>query len=84
MTTKGKPFLLLLLVLWSCNTPQRYFNRPKVLPTINNVGTGFRDGVEIDTTNYICVDPSEYDTIQEYFTDKEYRLYVCLKYNRCK
>jgi len=69
--------------LTACKTPSEYFSRPKVTPTINNVGTGFRNGVEIDTTNFICVDPSEYEILQEYFEDKEFRLFRCLKYGRC-
>lgn len=80
----AKLYLLFLLILIACKTPSEYFSRPKVTPTINNVGTGFRNGVEIDTTNFICVDPSEYEILQEYFEDKEFRLFRCLKYGRCK
>lgn len=80
----AKLYLLFLLILTACKTPSEYFSRPKVIPTINNVGTGFRNGVEIDTTNFICVDPSEYEILQEYFEDKEFRLFRCLKYGRCK
>lgn len=80
---KEKLYLLCLLILIGCKTPSQYFSRPKVLPTINNEGTGFRDGVEIDTTNFICVDPKEYEVLQDYYDDKEYRLFLCLKFNRC-
>ena len=79
----AKFYLLFLLILTACKTPSEYFNRPKVTPTINNVGTGFRNGIEIDTTNFICVDPSEYEIIQDYYEDKEFRLFRCLKYGRC-
>ena len=80
----AKFYLLFLLILTGCKTPSQYFSRPKITPTINNEGTGFRNGVEIDTTNFICVDPSEYEILQDYFEDKEYRLFLCLKYNRCR
>jgi hypothetical protein len=80
----AKHFLLFLLILTACKTPSEYFGRVNIIPTINNVGTGFRNGVEIDTTNFICVDPSEYEILQEYFEDKEFRLFRCLKYGRCK
>jgi hypothetical protein len=74
----------LIILISSCQSPGAFFNRPKIIPTISNVGTGFRNGQEIDTTNFICVDPSEYDILQEYYNDKEYRLFLCLRYNRCK
>lgn len=80
----AKHFLLFLLILTACKTPSEYFGRVNIIPTINNFGTGFRNGVEIDTTNFICVDPGEYEILQEYFEDKEFRLFRCLKYGRCK
>jgi hypothetical protein len=76
--------LFSLIFISSCTTPSDYFNRPNVIPTINSVGTGFRGGIEIDTTNFICVDPKEYETIQLYFEDIEFRLYKCLRFGRCK
>ena len=84
MNAKHFQLFLLILVAVSCTTPAEYFKRPGIMPTINNVGTGYRNGEEIDTTNFICVDPSEYNTLQDYYNDKEYRLYRCLKFNRCK
>lgn len=75
---------LLITLSSSCQSPGLYFGRPSIVPTINNEGTGFRNGVEIDTTNFICVDPKEYGIIQDYYEDKEYRLYLCLRHNRCK
>lgn len=80
----AKHFLLFCMILTGCKTPSEYFGRPNISPAINNTGTGFRNGVEIDTTNFICVDPQEYGVIQEYFEDKEFRLFNCLKYGRCK
>lgn len=76
--------MLCSLTLISCKTPSQYFNRPNIDLTVNNEGTGFRNGIEIDTTNFICVEPLEYEAIQEYYEDKEYRLFKCLKYGRCK
>lgn len=84
MREKSLVLSLLMLVVVSCQTPQDYFQRPDVSPTINNTGTGFRNGVEVDTTNFICVDSDEYNSLQDYYSDKEYRLYRCLKFNRCK
>jgi hypothetical protein len=75
---------LLIFLSSSCQSAGTYFGKPEIIPTINNSGTGFRNGVEVDTTNFICVDPSEYSILQEYYNDKEYRLFMCLRYNRCK
>ena len=78
-----KHLVLFCLILTGCRTPSQYFSRPKITPTINNQGTGFRNGVEVDTTNFLCVDPKEYEVLQDYYDDKEYRLFLCLKFNRC-
>ena len=72
----------LILAIVSCETPRQYFNRPKVEPTINNACTGYRDGELVDTTNHITVSPEEYVLVQEYYEDKEYRLYKCLKFGK--
>jgi hypothetical protein len=83
---KERHFLLFLMILIisSCQTPNDYFNRPVIIPTINNECTGFQDGQLIDTTNFISVSPEDYDILQQYYEDKEYRLYRCLKYGRCR
>ena len=81
----AKLYLLFLLILIACKTPSEYFGRrTDIVPAINNQCTAFRNGIEIDATNFICVDPSEYEILQEYFEDKEFRLFRCLKYGRCK
>ena len=82
---KKERFLVLFsLIFLSCNTPSRYFSRPSISPTIaNGDGTGYRNGELVNTTNMICVSPNDYTVIEDYFDDKEYRLYICLKYNRC-
>lgn len=83
----GWPFLLCFMILISCNTPEDYFKRPDVPPTIlNGDGTGFRNGEIVeDTTNFIAVNPDEYIELEEYIDDLEYRLFICIKYRRrCK
>lgn len=80
-------FLLLCLVLTSCRTqvPRQYFNRPEYDPTISNGdGTGYRNGELVDSTeNMLCIEPTKYQKLEEYWIDKEYRLYVCLRFNNC-
>ncbi len=80
-------YLLFCLTLISCNSPQigRYFNRPVIDQTIANVGSGYRNGELVDITNNICVTTDELKQLENYYNDKELRLYVCLKYPRkCK
>lgn len=85
-----KGFLLVLfslIFLGSCQStkPGEYFNRPKVIPAINSNCTAVKDGELIDATNFISVSAEDYDLIQKYYEDKEFRLYICLKYKRkCK
>jgi hypothetical protein len=68
----------------SCKTPATYFNRPSFTSCIaNGDGTAFCNGKEVDSTNMICAPPEEYDKAIDYFQDKEYRLFRCLKYGRC-
>jgi len=79
-------FLLILTSVISCNLPGDPFKRPKIAPTIaNGDGNGYQNGELVDTTNMICVSPNQYDILQEYWDDKEYRLLICLRYQgRCK
>lgn len=84
MKMKLKHLVLFLLILNSCQSAGEYFGRPDVIPTINYYGTGYRNGVEIDTSKFICVDPDEYSILQDYYEDKEVRLYQCLRFGRCK
>ena len=85
-----KSFLLILTVLItaSCQTIEagRYFKRPNIKACISNGdGTCYIKGELVeDTTNFLCSDPENYATIQEYYEDKEYRLMLCLRYGRCK
>lgn len=84
----GWPYLLCCMILTSsCNTPEDYFKRPKIDPTIlNGDGTGYKAGVLVeDTTNFLAVDSYEYLELEEYIDDLEYRLFICLKYpKRCR
>lgn len=75
---------LMTLTICSCQSSGEFFNRPKINPAINNKCSGYLNGELIDTTNYISVSPEDYDIIQDYYLDKEDRLYKCLKFNRCK
>jgi hypothetical protein len=84
MIKKEKLYPLFLVVLLSCKTPAEYFGRPKIDPAINSECIGYRDGEEVDTTNFLCVDPVDYDMVYSYCEDKEFRLFKCLKYGRCK
>lgn len=70
----------------SCRLEKDPFNRPKISPAINSNCGGYRNGEYIDTTNWLSVSPEEYNqVIQPYWEDKEYRLYICLKFpGRCK
>lgn len=79
-------FYIFIVIFISCRSqaPRQYFNRPIVKPTIaNGDGTGYRDGELVDTTNMICAPPLEYNLIEDYFIDKETRLYFCLRFGEC-
>ena len=73
-----------MLCAVSCQSSGEYFNRKNIIPTVNSTGYGYRNGSEIDTTNFICVNQEEYKYLMEYYEDKENRLYECLKFGRCK
>ena len=84
MKEKHLVLFCMTLILSSCQVPSEYFNRKKVVPAINSNCTGFQNGEITDVTNWISVSPEEYEYLREYYQDKEYRLFKCLKYNRCK
>jgi hypothetical protein len=88
MIVTAKLFLLFSLtcIVSSCNDQVgNYFKRPKIIETISNEGTGYRDGELVNTTNMICITPQERIILEDYWTDKESRLYTCIKYpSRCK
>ena len=80
-----KLYPLFLISLIGCETPRDYFNRPQIKMCIaNGDGTAFCNGEEYNSTNMICAFPDEYERLERYYSDKEYRLFKCLKYNRCK
>ncbi len=75
----------MMLTICSCQTAGEFFNRPKFSLGINNECTAFVNGQEVDATNWISTPPNDYNLIQGYSEDKEYRLFICLKYpKRCK
>jgi hypothetical protein len=52
---------------------------------INSQCRAFVNGEDVDATNWISISPDEYSLIRDYSEDKEYRLYICLKFpKRCK
>ncbi len=76
---------LMMLTICSCQTTGQYFNRPKVSMGINSQCRAFVNGEDVDATNWISISPDEYSLIRDYSEDKEYRLYICLKFpKRCK
>ena len=77
---------LLSFLAASCRVqaPRSYFNRPMIPPAVNSECYGFQDGERVDTTNWISVSPENYGILEEYWGDKENRLYFCLKYRDCK
>ena len=77
---------LMVLLISNCQTPQEYFGRPNLVQCINNGdGTMFCNGKSYSSTNAICAKPEEFDTAFDYYDDKEYRLYICLKHpSRCR
>jgi hypothetical protein len=76
---------LMTLITCSCQTTGEFFNRPNVSLSINNECTAYQNGELIDATNYISVSPDDYNLMQDYYSDKEYRLMICLKFpRRCR
>lgn len=81
--------LCLLILASSCQTTDasRYFKKPKLKPACisNGDGTCYEEGELVeDTTNWLCTDPDNFDEIEKYHSDKEQRLYICLRYGRCR
>lgn len=70
----------------SCvSTPKvaKFFNRPHFTECISNGdGTMFCNGEIFDSLNSICTLPEDAENIKNYYSDKEFRLFVCLKYPR--
>jgi hypothetical protein len=83
MIMKEKLCLIFLISLIGCKDPAEYFGRPKISMAINSECYGYREGSRVDTSNYICISPLDYDIIYQYCQDKELRLYKCLRYGRC-
>ena len=74
----------MMLSIASCQTPSDYFNRRQdIIPAINNQCTGFRNGIEIDTTNFISIEADKYDYLIDYYDEHEYFHYRCKKFGRC-
>lgn len=77
-------FFILLIIVSACQVPSEYFKRPKIMTCIaNGDGTAFCNGEEYNSTNMICSTPEEFNKALDYYSDKEYRLFRCLRYGRC-
>jgi hypothetical protein len=64
----------------------KFFNRPKIREGIS-LGDGYSayNGEEVSNYKHITIYPEDYLEGKDYCSDKEYRLYICLKYpKRCK
>jgi len=64
----------------------KFFNRPKIMECIS-LGDGYSacNGEEVPNFKHITVDLDNYKEAKDYCSDKEYRLFICLKYpKRCK
>lgn len=73
------------MVVLSCNDDPNirdYFQRPVFNECIaNGDGTMSCPGNRLeDSMNALCVEPLEALALKKYYNDKEYRLYICLKY----
>jgi hypothetical protein len=84
-------YLLSLVILTiSCNSTRNasdYFNRPNYKPCITAFETGFMfcNGIKkpIPPKMQIPETPEESESMIDYFTDKEFRLYLCLRFSEC-
>lgn len=69
-------------------TPAKYFNRPvfKTCYTAIEIGYMFCNGVKkkIPARMEIPETQNDYLDASDYYEDKEYRLFRCLKYKDCK
>ena len=74
------------LLIASCQTPKEYFERPSFSTCINNGdGTMECGGDNRPSINAICSEPDDFNEIYNYYDDKEYRLFICLKYpSKCR
>ncbi len=82
----------MILIVVSCSscvnrTPSNYFNRPLLneCVTLKN-GKMSCDGLVKDIPLSMTIPDSQanYNEAYNYCEDKEYRLYECLRYGRCK
>lgn len=81
---KEKLLVLFSLTLASsCQTAGEYFGRQSVVSAINNNCTAYKNGKLVDATNWIAVSPEDFEYLQDYYEDKEKRLFKCLKFGRC-
>ena len=81
--------ILIVIIISSCQTSGKYFNRPKVNQCIALAEPGLMAcaGVvhNIPAGLVIAKTFNDYESIRKYYADKEQRLMVCLKHRkRCK
>lgn len=69
-------------------TPENYFNRPVLREciTLADVGKMACNGRVYDIPIGLTIprDQMTYDDAYDYFEDKEYRLFQCLRFKRCR
>lgn len=81
---------LISLIAVGCRTPQAgdYFGRLPINAciTLNEVGKMVCGGEVQDIPPGLIVPQTieDYDYTRQYFEDKEFRLFKCLRYNRCE
>jgi len=85
-----KIFLLFLMSITSCNssrTASQYFDRLKIESCITafEVGYMFCDGEKLPIPPKMQIPKTVQDSdyMIEYYEDKEYRLYICLRFGEC-
>ena len=83
-------FLLFSMIITSCNstrTASDYFGRIKIESCITAFESGFMfcDGEKLPIPPKMQIPRSVQDSdyMIDYFTDKEYRLYICLRFGEC-
>ena len=85
-----KIVLLLVLFCTSCRTPREFFNRPQINSCITLAEKGLMacNGIVKNIPSGLIVPESDedYEVIRSYYSDKEFRLYQCLRFGsrRCQ
>ena len=83
-------YLLFFTILTSCRsiTPQQFFNRPYIETCITLEQSGFMacngEIIEIPANLVVPRYIEQYQALENYFIEREYKHYICVKYpKRC-